>query len=137
VIFATGFVTFSILYLPLMGFQGYLPSLLVMMLTVLFGSALGVLLAGFYKSAMSAIGWVFIFLMVLTLPTISLLNPVFSPGWLKFVPTYFTLFGLDAAMFPNQNAHIVLQSVIVLGGLSAALVLFSGWVFTRRIRKEA
>ena len=137
VILATGFITFSIIYLPMMGFAGYLQSLLIIMLTVVMGSSLGVILGAFYESPMGAIGWVFLLLLILALPAISLFNPMFSPDWLKLVPSHYSLFALDAAMFPDGNAHLIRQGAATLAVVSGILILVSAAVFVSRIRKEA
>ena len=131
-------ITFSILYLPVMGgFTGYLPGLLIILLTVIFGSTLGIILGTYIESPMSSIGIVIVLMMLLSLPAISLFAPVFSPAWMKFIPSYYTLFGLDAAMFPDNNSHIIWQSVGILAAIDTVLVILSAWVFSIRIRKEA
>lgn len=132
-----GFTTFSILYLPVIGFDGYLPALAIIILTILFGSSLGVILGGIYDTPMSAMLWVFVFLLLLALPAVSLFSPAFSPGWIKIIPSYHTLFGLDAAMFPDNNRHIIGQSIAVLGGLDVILLILSTWIFGKLIGKEA
>jgi hypothetical protein len=132
-----GFTTFTILYLPIIGFSGYLSGLAVILLTVLFGSSLGVILGGFFDTPMSAMLWVFLLLIVLGLPAVSLFSPVFSPEWLKIIPSYHTLFGLDAAMFPDNNRHVIGQSIAVLGGLDVVLLGLSTWIFNSKISKEA
>ncbi len=132
-----GLVTFTIIYIPMMGFSGYLLSLLIMMITVLVMSSIGIILASFYKGPMEAMGWVFIIMTLLTLPVVSQLNPVFSPAWLKLFPTYYTIFALDAAMFPSDNGMVIWQGIAVLAPLMVILILFSGWIFNRKIRKEA
>jgi hypothetical protein len=85
---------------------------------------------------MASIGWVILMMMVFSLPAISLFAPVYSPEWMKFIPTYHSLFGLDAAMFPDNNSHIIWQSALILAAVNAVLVPLSGWVFVRRVRKE-
>ncbi len=135
---AVSCITFSILYLPVMGtFEGYLASLVLILLTVIFGSTLGIILGTYMESPMSSIGFVILLMLILSLPAISLFAPVFSPAWMKFIPSYYTLFGLDAAMFPDNNSHIVWQSVAILGTIDAVLVILSAWVFSIRIRKES
>ena len=135
---AVSCITFSILYLPVMGtFEGYLASLVLILLTVIFGSTLGIILGTYMESPMSSIGFVILLMLILSLPAISLFAPVFSPAWMKFIPSYYTLFGLDAAMFPDNNSHIVWQSVALLGTIDAVLVILSAWVFSIRIRKES
>ncbi|MEA3392814.1 MAG: ABC transporter permease [Candidatus Marinimicrobia bacterium] len=134
---AVSVATFSILYIPVMGgFAGYLPALMITLLTVIFGSAIGTFLGSFFDNPMSSGGWVVLIMMVFALPAISLFAPVFSPEWLKFIPSYHTLFGLDAAMFPDNNAHIIWQSAGILAAIDIVMVLLSGWVFSNRIRKE-
>ena len=134
---AVSLTTFSILYIPVMGgFAGYLPALMITLLTVIFGSAIGTLLGSFIESPMESAGWVILLMVIFTLPAISLFAPVFSPEWLKFIPFYHTLFGLDAAMFPDNNTHIIWQSAGILVAINVVLVLLSGWVFVNRIRKE-
>ena len=134
---AVSVVTFSILYVPVMGgFAGYLPALMITALTVIFGSAVGTFLGSFFDNPMASMGYVILLMMFLSLPAISLFAPVFSPAWLKFIPTYHTLFGLDAAMFPDNNAHIIWQGAGILAAIDLVLITLSGWVFVNRIRKE-
>lgn len=131
-----GFITFSIVYLPSAGISGYLLALLVIIPTILIGSSLGVMLGSFFDNPMGAIGWVFLFMMIFGLPGVSLFAPVFSPEWLKFIPSYYTLFGLDAAIFPDGYSNVLWISVGVLFGMSAVLLPLSSWIFTRKLRKE-
>jgi hypothetical protein len=131
-------ITFSIIFIPVMGdFSGFLPSLLIILLTVIFGSTLGIILGSFIESPMSSIGVVILLMMVLSLPAISLFAPIFSPNWLKCIPSYYTLFGLDAAMFPDNNNHIIWQNAGILALIDMILVFLSAWIFSLRIRKEA
>lgn len=53
VLLSVGIITFTILYLPMMGLQGYLESLLIIILTVLLGSSIGIILATFFDNPMS------------------------------------------------------------------------------------
>jgi hypothetical protein len=80
VITGVSILNFSILYLPIMGFSGYLEALSVMIVTVIAMSSIGVALATFYQGPLEAIGWVFVLMLLFALPGVSLLNPVFSPG---------------------------------------------------------
>lgn len=136
ILVAIGIVTFSIIYIPMLGLAGYLQSLLIIILTIVMGSSIGVILGGFFDNAMASILWVMLLLIVLALPAISLFYPVFSPMWLKFIPSYHTLFGLDAAIFPDNNSHIIWQSVVILAIIDFVLFNISGLIFNRLIRKE-
>ncbi|MFC2089999.1 ABC transporter permease [Bacteroidota bacterium] len=131
-----GLMTFSIVFLPVVGFAGYLQALLVILPTILIGSAIGVLLGSYFDNPMSAIGWVFLFMVLFGLPGVSLFAPVFSPEWLKFIPSYYTLFGLDAAIFPDGYSNILWISIGILAAITVILLPLSSWIFTRKIRKE-
>jgi ABC-2 type transport system permease protein len=131
-----GFITFSIVFLPSVGFTGYWQALLVILPTILIGSAVGVALGSFFDNPMGAIGWVFLFMMLFALPGVSLFAPVFSPDWLKFLPSYYTLFGLDAAIFPDTYSNVLWISIGILFAIAAVLVPLTGWIFTRKMRKE-
>lgn len=133
---AIGIATFSILYLPMMGYRGYLASLAIMVLTVIIGSSLGAIFGAFFEDPMAAIGWMFVVLIVLGLPAVSLLAPVFSPPWMKLIPSYHTLFGLDAAMFSDSRDPIVGTSILALAGYAIVSLVASSVVFARRTRKE-
>ncbi len=132
----TGIISFSILYIPTMGFSGYFESLLVMLLTVIFGSTVGVILAGFFDNVMTSILWVMLLMIVLALPAVSLLSPIFSPAWLKIIPTYHTLFAIDAAMFPADNSHLIWQGALILAIIDVVLFIVSGLIFKTTAKKE-
>jgi hypothetical protein len=136
-VLATSVVTFSILYIPMFGLAGYLSALLITALTVLFGSGVGAILGTFNEDPMGSIGWVLIIMIVLGLPAVSLLAPTFSPQWLRLIPSYHTLFGLDAAMFGENDAHIIRDSAVVLTGFALVFYLLSGRIFVARSHREA
>jgi hypothetical protein len=81
--------------------------------------------------------WVLLIIVVLALPAVSLFSPTFSPGWLKLIPSYHTFFALDAAMFPDDNSHIIWQGAAVMGTVNVVLAFLSTWVFGKLIEKEA
>ncbi len=135
---AVSCITFSIMYIPIMGgFSGYFPALLIILLTVIMGSSIGVILGAYFDNPMSSIGWVLLLMMVISLPAISLFAPIFSPDWLKFIPSYHTLFGLDAAMFPDNNSHIIWRGAGILAAVGGVLFVLSGLIFSKRMRKES
>jgi hypothetical protein len=131
-----GLLTFSIIFISTVGFSGYLTGLVIIIPTILIGSALGIMLGSFFDNPMSAMGWVFIFMVLFGLPAVSLFAPVFSPGWLKVLPSYYTLMGLDAVIFPDNYSNVFWISVGVLTAITVLLVPLSGWMFNHKIRKE-
>lgn len=135
-VLATSVLTFSILYIPMFGLAGYLPALLITALTVVFGSGVGAILGTFNDDPMGSIGWVLIIMIVLGLPAVSLLAPTFSPGWLRIIPSYHTLFGLDAAMFGEHDSRVIRESAGVLAGYALVFYLLSGRIFAARTHRE-
>lgn len=131
-----GAATFSIIYIPTMGLTGYLPALLIIALTIVVGSSIGTLLSAYFDNPMGSIGWIMLLMVVLNLPSISLLAPTFSPFWLRLIPSYYTLFGLDAVMFPDNNGHIIGESAAVLAGVAVLGYLLSSAIFISRIKRE-
>ncbi len=130
-----GIVTFSIIYIPMMGLAGYGQALLIMVLTIIVGSSLGAIIGSFFADPMSAIGWVFLALMILGLPSVSILAPVFSPWFMRLIPSYYSLFGVDAAMFA-ESSRIVWESAAYLAAFGIVLYPLAGLIFTNRVRGE-
>lgn len=130
-------VTFSILYLPIMGFTGFLYSLIIILLTVVVMSSFGIMLASYYSTPLEAMGWVFVIMLILGLPVVSMMNPVFSPFVLRLIPSSHSLYGLDAAMFPDNNQSLIYLEIIILSAMALIIVPLSTLFFVRKIRKEA
>jgi len=137
ILLAIGTVTFSIIYIPMAGFAGYLQGLLIIWLTVIFGSCLGSFLGTIFDGPMNALLWVMLLMLVLALPSVSLLAPAFSPWWIKLIPTYHSLFALDAAMFPDNNSHLIWQGAAILGAIDLVLLGLTFWLFGVMVRREA
>lgn len=110
--------------------------LMVLATSVVFGSGVGAILGTFNHDPMGSIEWVLIIMIVLGLPAVSLLAPTFSPGWLRIIPSYHTLFGLDAAMFGENDSRIIWQSAGVLAGFALVFYLLSGRIFVARTHRE-
>ncbi|NBC28540.1 MAG: ABC transporter permease, partial [Spirochaetes bacterium] len=130
-----GIVTFSILYIPMMGLAGYGQALVIMVLTIIVGSSIGAIIGSFFTDPMSAMGWVFLALVILALPSVSVLAPVFSPWFMRLIPSYYTLFGVDAAMFA-PGSRVVWESALYLSAIALVLYPLSGLIFTRRVGRE-
>ncbi|MCK5023029.1 MAG: ABC transporter permease [Candidatus Aenigmarchaeota archaeon] len=135
-VLGTGIITFSIIYIPMMGFSGYFESLLIMVLTIIIGSSIGTILAAFFDNIMGSMLWVMLIMIVLSLPAISLFVPIFSPDWLKLIPSYHTLFALDASMFPDGNSHLIWQGAGILASIGVGLFILSGLIFNKLIGRE-
>lgn len=136
-ILITGIFSFSVLYLPVIGFTGYLYGLLIIILTIYIGSCVGIIFGTFFNSAMAAISWIMLMMIILSLPAVSLFIPIFSPPWLKIIPSYYSLFALEAAMFPDNNVEVIHRGLVILTLISLIMTPISVNIFKSVIRKEA
>ncbi|MBU1149100.1 ABC transporter permease [Patescibacteria group bacterium] len=137
VILVTGLGSFLILYLPLIGWQGLLYSLMIIILTIIMGSSIGVILGSFFINPLGGMLWVMLLMMFFALPATSLFSPIFSPQWLRFIPSYHSIFALDAAIFPDSNSHIIWQGAAILAGLNLLLVPLSSLIFKKMIGRDS
>ena len=136
IILFTGLLSFSIMYIPLMGIKTYPVALLIIFLTILIGSSIGILLASFFNNPMAAMIWVLLFMIIFSLPSVSLFMPGFSPLWLRVIPSFYTIFGLDAVMFSNDSTNIVKESLLVLSSMAFFSIIISSFIFTYKMGKE-
>lgn len=136
VIVITSIVCFSVIYIVNLGFKGFTQSLLITLLTLVLGSAIGVILGSFFKTPLNAISWVLLIMIILSLPAVSLMVPTFNPGWLKLIPSYHTLFSLEAAMFPDNNSHIIWQGALVLTAINIVIIPVSTYIFKHALKRE-
>lgn len=75
------------------------------------GSALGLLLASFFKNIAGAMMWIIFGSLILSMPFASYLAPGFTPFWMKLMPTYYMLFAYKEASFPTGNPLIIYQTL--------------------------
>lgn len=123
VLMVTSIVSSLLVVIPIMGLQpDYLLLLVLLMTTAFFASSLGLLLASFYENIMQAFGVLYLFMMLMIVPNISYFMPTWSPGFVKFIPTYYMLEGFKSVILGNGDWVYVLS---VSGGfLGIGLILF-------------
>lgn len=111
-----GLITSFVTVLAIVGFNInylYLFGLIVAFNT--FGSALGLFISSFFNTMVKAMGVMYVFIMVMMLPTISYLMPSFNPVWVKFFPSYPMMFSLRELLLENgDQSYIVMQIGIYL-----------------------
>lgn len=111
-----GLITSFVTVLAIVGFSiNYLYLLGLIVAFNTFGSALGLLISSFFNTMVKAMGAMYVFIMMMMLPTISYLMPSFNPVWIKVLPSYPMMFSLRELLFENgDQSYIVMQIGIYL-----------------------
>lgn len=123
VILFTSVASALIITLPVMGFTiNYALLLLLVLTSGFFASALGLLIASFYKDLMKAFGAIYLLVIVMMLPSIAYFIPSWNPVWVRIIPTYPMLQGFKEIMLTNGDAVYTLLASA--GFLAAGAVLF-------------
>lgn len=106
-----GLITSFVTVLAIVGFNiNYLYLLGLIVAFNTFGSALGLFISSFFNTMVKAMGVMYVFIMMMMLPTISYLMPSFNPVWIKVFPSYPMMFSLRELMFENgDHGYIVMQ----------------------------
>lgn len=111
-----------VIVIPLMGMRiNYLILLAFLIPAGLFTSGLGLLVAGYFDSMVKSFGVMYLLMISMIIPALAYFTPNWSPLWLKFIPSYYLVFGFKE-IFINGDVGFVL--LIALGYLAAALLLF-------------
>lgn len=128
VLTSTMIVTSLIIAVPLMGTRiNYLAMLLFLICTGLFASGLGLVIAGYYDDMVKSFGVMFLLMIGMMLPTLAYFSPSWDPTWLKFVPSYYIIFGFKEIFIRGDMLYVL---VISLGYLAAGALLFA-WAAAR------
>jgi hypothetical protein len=128
VLTATLLVTSLLIIVPLMGAQiSYLLLLAFLIPTGLFASGLGLILSAYYDDMVKSFGAMYLLMIGMMLPALAYFTPSWDPLWLKFVPSYYIVFGFKEILVHGDAGFILL---IALGYLAAAAALF-GWANAR------
>lgn len=125
VILLTSVLSSLLLVAPLMGGgMNYLLFSLFLLATGIFSSALGLLIASFYRDIMHAFVAIFVAMLAMILPSISYFIPSWSPGWMKFLPSYPIIQGFKEILLTNGSTNYVVWTSIgffLLGSLLFAI----------------
>lgn len=112
-----------VIIIPLMGMRiNYLILLAFLIPAGLFTSGLGLVISGYYDSMIKSFGVMYLLMIAMIIPALAYFTPSWSPLWLKFIPSYYIVFGFKE-IFINGDVGFVL--LIALGYLAAAVLLFA------------
>lgn len=128
VLTVTMLLTSLMIIVPLMGFRiNYLVLIIFLITTGLFASGLGLIVAGYFDDMVKSFAVMFLIMIVLMLPTLAYFAPSWNPPWLRFVPSYYIIFGFKEIFMRGDLGYVLLIS---LGYLAASDILF-GWADAR------
>jgi ABC-type multidrug transport system permease subunit len=128
VLTSTMLVTSLIITVPLMGVRiNYLAMIAFLICTGLFASGLGLVIAGYYNDMVKSFGVMFLLMIGMMVPAMAYYSPSWDPAWLKFVPSYYIIFGFKEIFIRGDMRFILLIS---LGYLAAGALLFA-WANAR------
>ena len=119
---ATALVTSLILIVPVMGARvNYLLVILLLIPTGFFASVLGLLLAGYFDDMVKSFGVMYLLMISMMLPAFSYYIPSWDPTWMKFIPSYYIIYGFKEIFTKGDSSYVLLIS---LGYLAASFLLF-------------
>ena len=119
---ATTLVTSLIIVVPVMGTRvNYLLLVLFLVPTGFFASVLGLLLAGYFDDIIKSFGVLYLLMIGMMLPAFSYYIPTWDPLWVKFIPSYYIIYGFKEIFIKGDTSYILLIS---LGYLAVSFLLF-------------
>lgn len=122
ILVTTIFSSFLVL-IPIMGTQpDYILLFILLVTTAFFSSALGLLIASFYKTITQAFGAIYGIMLLMILPNVAYFLPSWNPAYVKLIPTYPMLEGFKSVLLGNNDWPYVLT--ISGGFLLVGIILF-------------
>lgn len=95
----------------------------LIILAGIFMTLVGLLVSVFFNNISEFLFVALGILLIMQLPTISYLNPTFSPSFIKWFPMYPVLFGFREALFPAGRENYLYPFVLVL--IASIVVLYA------------
>ena len=122
VLTVTSLVTSLILILPVMGLKiNYLLLMFLLITTGFFASTLGLLIASYFDDMVKSFGVMYLLIISMMLPVLSYYVASWDPTWLKFIPSYYIVYGFKEIFIKGDIGFIML---IAFGYLAVSSVLF-------------
>lgn len=110
----------------------FLAVLLLIILTSIFITLLGLLVSIFFNSISEFLPVAMGVVLILQLPITSYIVPAFAPAFLKWIPTYPVLFGFREALFSTGKQNYLFPFLIIL--IAEIAVVFTVCCFAVRKR---
>lgn len=131
-----GLVSCCIITLPIVGLKGNFFYVLVLVLVGnLFGSAIGLLIAAFFKDLSKSMIWIILLSLIISAPMIAYFVPAYNPAWLKIIPSYSLMFALKEAYFPTGNTSMIMSTIGLFLLLDILVFFITSQIFSKRLIK--
>lgn len=130
-------VSAFVLTLLMRGFEANYWYLLIMMITSsFFGASLGTFMGSAFKSVSQAMGGIFTVMITLCLPVVSYIIPSWNPEFLQYIPTYYMIYGIRAAVIPFYGFEIVWQSALIVFAFGLVIYIISQNLYKRALYRN-
>ena len=82
--------------------------------------ALGLVLAGYYDDMVKSFGVMYLLMIAMMMPALAYFTPSWDPRWLKFIPSYYIVFGFKEIFIKGDMGFV---GLIALGYLIVSSLL--------------
>lgn len=134
VILVTSIISCFIIVVPIMGLQPNYPLMLLLLITSgFFVSALGLVIASYYKNLMQAFGAIYVVMIAMMLPNIAYFIPSWEPLWIKVIPTYSLIQGFKETILDKGDTTYTLLACLAFLVVGVILFLFANKRFKKTL----
>ncbi len=128
VLTVTMLVTSLMITVPIMGTRiNYLLIITLLITSGLFVSSIGLVMTGYYDDMVKSFGAMYVLMIGMMLPALAYFMPSWNPMWIKFIPSYYIVFGFKEIFIQGDVGFVLLIS---LGYLVGSILLFA-WANAR------
>ncbi|MGC9088862.1 MAG: ABC transporter permease [Caldisericia bacterium] len=114
-------------------FKNFFSILLLLFLGSLFAISVGFLIGSIAKDMMSIIGYGFVIFILILTPSFNVLAPGTLSSWVKIIPAYFLVDGLNKIINFNTSFLNLLPNILILIITSGILLFFGAFILRRRL----
>ena len=117
-------LTSLVMIVPLMGTRiNYLMLLAFLIPTGLFSSGLGLVVAGYYDDMVKSFGVMYMLMIGMMLPGLGYFTPSWDPLWLKFIPSYYIIYGFKEIFIKGDTGFCTAHRAGVFSSSCSAVFL--------------
>ena len=122
VLLVVSILTSLMLIVPVMGFKiNYGMFLILLITSAFFASALGLLIASFFRGMIESFGVIYLVMMIMILPNIAYFISSWQPAFITWIPTYPLIQGFKEILIHGDYSYVLMVSA---GFLLAGVLLF-------------
>ncbi len=122
VLIVVSILTSLIILVPVMGFRVNYGMFMILLITsAFFSSALGLLIASFFRGMIESFGVIYGVMMIMILPNIAYFISSWQPAFITWIPTYPLIQGFKEILIHGDYSYVLMVSA---GFLLAGILLF-------------